>query len=139
MLYRNGQRGDVEGIARLSRKEAKKDIPVDKVLSDIEKNPSEVAEDEKGLLGFALSEEIGTDILLVYSLVVRNEQRCDPVGRRLLELVESQAADRGYYGIVVSAFVQKALLGCAGDAITFAGYQKIYDTGSSRLLARCLS
>lgn len=55
------------------------------------------------------------------------------------EILESGAMKKGYHGVVVSGFVQSALLGCSSDIITFAGYRDVYNTGGSRLLVKSVS
>lgn len=136
MIYRSGTKKDVQDIIKLAKEEL---IYEAKVKHDLKHHPNELAFDDQGLLGFALSEEVGPDMLLVYAVVVRNEQRCDKTGRCLLELVESKATHLGYHSVMVSEAVQRSLLGCASDIVTFAGYKNVYDTGGSRLLIKSIN
>ncbi len=139
MLYKNITKEDIQDIISLAENELQRSMDHLKLISDIERYPHEMAIDEKGILGFAASEEICRDVLLVHTIVIRNEERCDKTGRCLLELIESKATEKGYRGIMVSQFVQESLLGCESDEVTFAGYKNIYDTGGSKLLMKSLS
>jgi N-acetylglutamate synthase-like GNAT family acetyltransferase len=138
VFFRKSKREDIADIIALAEKETGQVLNAGRVLHDLEKYPHEIAEDEEGLLGFLLSEEICPDILLVHTIVVRNEKRCDNTGRFLLELTESKATALGYRALMVSGFAQKALLGCDEDIILFAGYKTVYDTGGSRLILKRL-
>jgi predicted N-acetyltransferase YhbS len=136
MIYRSGKKEDVQDIVDL----AKEDLVYEaRVVHDLKHHPNKLAFDDQGLLGFALSEEVSPEILLIYAVSIRNEQRCDTTGRHLVELIESQAMNLGYQSIMVSGSVQKALLGCESDIVTFAGYKKVYDTGGSQLLIKSIN
>jgi hypothetical protein len=138
MTYKTASKKDSQDIIALAKKELNFDLNKTKLVYDLKNYPNEVAVDKKGLFGVVLSKEISTDILVIYLIAIRSDHRCDKTGRSLIELIESKAAHQGYYSVMISNIVQKALIGCASDEVAFAGYKRIYQIGGSYLLIKDL-